>query len=109
IKTTTDTSFVPLQKVTKVPLMDNEQRLIIATCEKGTVEDVNEMKEIKAGLDSLRDQHPNFVDLASKEAFRPRTPASVADPVPTRAWTKAAKDRIAKMENRKKIRIGIPR
>ncbi|MBA3912467.1 MAG: CoA activase [Acidobacteriales bacterium] len=109
IKTTPDTSFVPLQKVTKVPLMDNEQRLIIATCEKGTVEDVNEMKEIKAGLDSLRDAHPNFVDLASKEVFRPRTPASVADPVPTRAWTKTAKERIARMEKRKKIRIGIPR
>src|ERR1700740_151523 len=36
-----DLSFVPIQKVTKVPLMHGEQRLIIATCEKGTVEDIN--------------------------------------------------------------------
>src|SRR5262244_1075735 len=96
-----DMSFVPIKKVTKVPLMQGEQRLIIATCEKGTVEDVNEMKEIKAGLDHIKDQHPNFVDLASKEVFRPRNPKSVADPVPTRAWTKSAKDRIAQMRNRK--------
>src|SRR6201988_723079 len=33
-----DLSFVPIQKVTKVPLMHGEQRLIIATCEKGTGE-----------------------------------------------------------------------
>ena len=33
--------------------MHGEQRLIIATCEKGTVEDVNDMKDIKAGLDKI--------------------------------------------------------
>ena len=109
IKTTNDTSFIPLKKVTKVPLMENEQRLIIATCEKGTVEDVNEMKGIKAGIESLKDAHPNFVDIASKEVFRPRNPKIVSDPIPARAWTKSAKERIALMQNRKQIRIGIPR
>ena len=68
-----------------------EQRLIIATCEKGLVEDVNDMKDIKAGLDQIRDQHPNFVDIASKEVFRPTNAKSVADPIPTRAWTKTCK------------------
>src|SRR5580700_1602071 len=107
-----DLSFVPIQKVTKVPLMHGEQRLIIATCEKGTVEDVNDMKEIKAGLDSIRAQHPNFVDYASKEVFRPTNAKSVADPLPTRGWagwSKGSKERRALMENRKKLRIGIPR
>jgi predicted CoA-substrate-specific enzyme activase len=102
-------NFVPIQRVTKVPLMKGEQRLIIATCEKGTVEDVNEMKDIKAGLDQIRDQHPNFVDMASKEVFRPTNAKNVSDPIPTRAWTKAAKERIALMQNRSKLRIGIPR
>ena len=102
-------NFVPIKKVTKVPLMHGEQRLIIATCEKGLVEDINEMKDIKAGLDQIRDKYPNFVDIASKEVFRPTNAKSVADPVPARAWTKAAKDRIAQMERRKKLRIGIPR
>jgi predicted CoA-substrate-specific enzyme activase len=100
---------VPQPRKTKVPLMENEQRLIIATCEKGTVEDVSEMKEIKKGLDELKDKHPNFVDMASKEVFRPTNPKSVADPLPTRGWGKAVKDRIALMQKRKDIRIGIPR
>jgi predicted CoA-substrate-specific enzyme activase len=102
-------NFVPIAKVTKVPLMAGEQRLIIATCEKGTVEDVSEMKEIKAGLDQIRDAHPNFVDMAAKEVFRPRNPQSVADEVPSRAWTKSAKERVARMQNRKALRVGIPR
>ena len=102
-------NFVPIQRVTKVPLMKGEQRLIIATCEKGTVEDVNEMKDIKAGLDQIREQHPNFVDMASKEVFRPTNAKQVADPIPTRAWTKATKERVALMQNRSKLRIGIPR
>jgi predicted CoA-substrate-specific enzyme activase len=109
IKTSGDTSFIPIKKVTKVPLMQGEQRLIIATCEKGTVEDVNEMKDIKAGIESLKEAHPNFVDIASKEVFRPRNPKSVADPIPARTWLKSPKERIALMGNRKKIRIGIPR
>jgi predicted CoA-substrate-specific enzyme activase len=107
-----DLSFVPIQKVTKVPLMHGEQRLIIATCEKGTVEDVNDMKGIKAGLDSIRAQHPNFVDYASKEVFRPTNAKSIADPLPTKGWAgwkKGDKERRALMENRSKLRIGIPR
>src|ERR1700751_5287085 len=108
----TDKSFIPIQKVTKVPLMHGEQRLIIATCEKGTVEDINDMKGIKAGLDSIRAQHPNFVDFASKEVFRPTNAKSVADPLPTKGWSgwkKGDKERRALMENRKNLRIGIPR
>jgi predicted CoA-substrate-specific enzyme activase len=107
-----DMSFVPIKKVTKVPLMHGEQRLIIATCEKGTVEDVNEMKDIKAGLDAIRAQHPNFVDYASKEVFRPVNAKGVADPLPLigwAGWKKGDKERRAQMENRSKIRIGIPR
>src|SRR5579871_5073604 len=105
-------SFIPIQKVTKVPLMHGEQRLIIATCEKGTVEDINDMKEIKAGLDSIRAQHPNFVDFAAKEVFRPTNARSVADPLPTKGWAgwkKGDKERRALMENRRNLRLGIPR
>jgi predicted CoA-substrate-specific enzyme activase len=102
-------NLVPLERITKVPLMHGEQRLIIATCEKGTVEDLNEMKDIKAGLDQIRDKHPNFVDVASKEVFRPTNAKNVADPLPTRAWTQSAKQRVTLMQNRNKVRIGIPR
>ncbi|MBV9342442.1 MAG: CoA activase, partial [Acidobacteria bacterium] len=112
VRTEPTKDFIPVKKVTKVPLMQGEQRLIIATCEKGLVEDVNEMKGIKAGLDRLKDQYPNFVDFAAKEVFRPTNAKSVADPLPTRGWagwSKGAKERRALIENRNKVRIGIPR
>src|SRR5271155_3628607 len=102
-------NLVPVERITKVPLMHGEQRLIIATCEKGTVEDLSEMKDIKAGLDQIRDKHPNFVDVASKEVFRPTNAKNVADSIPTRAWTQSAKQRVTLMQNRSKVRIGIPR
>jgi activator of 2-hydroxyglutaryl-CoA dehydratase/predicted nucleotide-binding protein (sugar kinase/HSP70/actin superfamily) len=105
-------NLVPIEKVTKVPLMLGEQRLIIATCEKGLVEDVNDMKDIKSGLDQIRDKHPNYVDYASKEVFRPTNAKSVADPLPKLSWgfkQAAVKERIEKMEARSKYRLGIPR
>ena len=102
-------TFVPLTRVTKVPMRAGEQRLIIATCEKGTVEDVNAMKEIKAGLDEKKNAYPNFVDMAAHDVFRPRNPKSVADPIPARGWTKAARERIELMKNRKNVKIGMPR
>jgi activator of 2-hydroxyglutaryl-CoA dehydratase/predicted nucleotide-binding protein (sugar kinase/HSP70/actin superfamily) len=97
------------KKVTKVPLQANEQRLIIATCEKGTVEDVNDMKGIKAGLDLIKDANPNFVDIAAHEVFRPQNSKVIADAIPARGWTKSAKERIERMEARPELRIGIPR
>jgi predicted CoA-substrate-specific enzyme activase len=102
-------NFVPLAKVSKVPLQPGEQRLIIATCEKGTVEDIDDMKEIKAGLDAAKKNHPNFVDLAAHEAFRSRGAERVADPVPARAWLKSTKRRVELMKRRENLRIGIPR
>jgi hypothetical protein len=84
-------------------------RLIIATCEKGTVEDVDSMRDIKAGLDSMKKANPNFVEIAAKEVWKVRSPQKVADPIPTRAWTRAAKARVEAMERRAKLRIGMPR
>ena len=113
VRTEPAKELVAIKKVTKVPLMLGEQRLIIATCEKGLVEDINEMKDIKAGLDKLKDQYPNFVDYASKEVFRPTNAKNISDPLPTAGflgrWSKEVKERRALMENRSKIRIGIPR
>jgi activator of 2-hydroxyglutaryl-CoA dehydratase/predicted nucleotide-binding protein (sugar kinase/HSP70/actin superfamily) len=99
----------PVKFVSKVAKADDERRLIIATCEKGSVEDVNEMRGIKAGIDDVKKANPNFVEIASKEAFKPRGVESVADPLPQRQWTRAARERAALIERRKTLRIGIPR
>jgi len=99
----------PLKFVSKVAKADDEQRLIIATCEKGTVEDVDSMREIKAGLDAVKKVNPNFVEIAAKEVWNARKPERVADPIPARAWTKSARRRTELMAGREKLRIGMPR
>jgi activator of 2-hydroxyglutaryl-CoA dehydratase/predicted nucleotide-binding protein (sugar kinase/HSP70/actin superfamily) len=99
----------PVKFVSKVAKADDERRLIIATCEKGTVEDVNAMRGIKSGIDEVKKSNPNFVEIAAKDAFLPRRAASVADPLPQRLWTRAARERAAAMQRRSSLRIGIPR
>jgi predicted CoA-substrate-specific enzyme activase len=105
----TAVAAVPVKFVSKVPKADTEQRLIIATCEKGAVEDVNEMRGIKAGLDAVKKANPNFVEIAAKEVWNARRPQRVADPIPGRAWTKSARERVARMRRRETLRIGMPR
>jgi predicted CoA-substrate-specific enzyme activase len=104
------TEFQP--RKTKVPLRVDEQRLIIATCEKGTVEDLDEMKDIKADIDKIKSANPNYVDIAARDVFRHREVESAADSVPqTRGLfvSKAVKERASMMDRRKDFRIGIPR
>ena len=99
----------PLKFISKVPKAEDERRLIIATCEKGSVEDVNEMRGIKAGLDAAKKANPNFVDIAAKDVWKIRGSKSVADPLPTRTWTASSKRRLALMQRRAHLRIGMPR
>jgi predicted CoA-substrate-specific enzyme activase len=98
---------------TKVPLRQDEQRLIIATCEKGTVEDMEEMKGIKGNLDAVKAKYPNLVEWASREAFRFRKSEVLADPLPELKWWDTRKSetrkRIEMMQRRKDFRIGMPR
>ena len=72
----------------KVPLHAGEQRLIIATCEKGTVEDMNDMKEIKAGLDEKKNATRTSSIWRRMKCSGHAIRRVVADPIPTRAWTK---------------------
>ena len=55
------------------------KRLIIATCEKGEVEDVESMRKIKGGLDQIKKEFPNIAAYAAKEVWKPVKPESVAD------------------------------
>ena len=97
---------------TKVPLRVGEQRLIIATCEKGAVEDLSEMKDIKGNIDQIKAANPNYVDIAAHDVFRHRDVEIVADPAPAVKGlfiSKATKGRASLMERRKDFRVGIPR
>jgi len=99
----------PVLRQSKVPLTPGSRRLIIASCEKGTVEDLSSMKVIQARLDARREENPNLIEYAGREVWRVRTDRKAADPIPSWAWTKRGRTRRDLMLRRDKIRIGIPR
>ena len=101
-------SPLPIFK-SKVPLKAGETRLIISTCEKGQVEDVSAMRGIKAGLDAVKAENPNFVDIAARDVWKAREVPLVADAVPTRAWTSSMRRRAELIKKRKELRVGMPR
>ena len=94
---------------TKVPLRPDEQRIIIAGCEKGAVEDVATMRGIQAQLDEIKAANPNLVEVAAREVWHSRQPEKIADLIPTRALTAPARRRRLLMKMRTQSRIGIPR
>ncbi|HTS29633.1 MAG TPA: BadF/BadG/BcrA/BcrD ATPase family protein [Bryobacteraceae bacterium] len=94
---------------TKVPLETGAQRLIIATCEKGTVENIEEMRGIKGNLDKIKKENPNFVEVAAKSVFRVPDTNLVADAPPKFQITAAQKKRAELMKKRESMRIGMPR
>ncbi|MCP5113819.1 MAG: CoA activase, partial [bacterium] len=96
-------------KKSKVPLEEGSQRLIIATCEKGTVEDINEMRQIKGGLDEVKKANPNFAEIAARQVFKVQQTPVVADPPPKLRITAAQKRRAELLKRRETFRIGIPR
>src|SRR5216684_1387331 len=55
----------------KVPLSQGWERVIVNnSCPKGLVEDLNEMKVIKAEIEKTKNAYPNIADMVRKEAFR---------------------------------------
>ena len=93
----------------KVPLEAGSQRVIIATCEKGTVEDVEHMRAIKGGIDRIKEANPNFSEIASRAAFRIPDAPNVSDAPPRFLLTAAQKKRAELMKRRAQVRFGMPR
>ncbi len=90
------------------------RRVIVANCDKGRVEDLGEMRRIKAGLDDVVRRNPNFLEIAARSVFKRPDVDSVAES-PTRhgilgplrrRWDAR---RSVGMEKRRKLRIGLPR
>lgn len=100
----------------KVAMEEGTQRLIIATCEKGTVEDIADMRGIKQGLDDIKKANPNLIEEAAHNAWITYKPEVVLNELkePKGLFvSKKEKDEYAKLvelrEKRKKIVVGIPR
>lgn len=109
-----DTAPESKQQVeSRVPLAPGHRRLIIASCEKGAVEDLAQMRSIKTGLDATMERNPNFVARAAKSVFREVAVANAADPLPAarrlHVFPARGARRRALMERRRQLRIGIPR
>jgi predicted CoA-substrate-specific enzyme activase len=97
-------------KKSKIALVKDIKRLIVGnSCEKGLVEDVNDMREIKKGLDQMKKDNPNMAEVGARYAFRSYEPPVVADSPPRRVFTSRQKRRVELMARRKEIRIGIAR
>lgn len=76
---------------------DGTRRLIVATCEKGAVEDLGAMKAIQAELDAAREANPNFLEYAGRQIWKYHS-------------EKRAPERKRRLtELREKVRVGIPR
>ena len=55
----------------KVPLAEGWERVISGnSCPKGLVEDVNEMRVVKAKLEEVKREYPNVAEMVRKDAFR---------------------------------------
>jgi predicted CoA-substrate-specific enzyme activase len=55
----------------KVPLGTGWERVIVNnSCPKGLVEDVNEMKTVKAEMEKTKNAYPNVADMVRRGAFR---------------------------------------
>jgi predicted CoA-substrate-specific enzyme activase len=55
----------------KVPLAEGWERVIGGnSCPKGLLEDVTEMRVVKAKLEEIKDAHPNVADLVRTHAFK---------------------------------------
>jgi predicted nucleotide-binding protein (sugar kinase/HSP70/actin superfamily) len=100
----------PSEYKSKIPLAPDAQRLIVSnSCERGLVEDEEQMLVIQAGVTQIKSQNPNLVELASKAAFWSYKPPAVGDAFPRFSISAKQRKRRELMEKRKNIRIGIPR
>lgn len=100
----------PSEYKSKIPLAPDAQRLIVSnSCERGLVEDEEQMLVIQAGVTQIKSQNPNLVELAAKAAFWPYKPPVVADALPRFTISAKQRKRQELMKKRKNIRIGIPR
>jgi predicted CoA-substrate-specific enzyme activase len=98
------------KKKSKVPLADGAKRLIVGnSCERGLVEDVEEMKIIKRGMDANKDANPNMQEdaaIAAWRSFKPEIVAEIGSKIPI---LPSQRRRTQVRVRRQDIRIGIPR
>ncbi|MDC0357438.1 acyl-CoA dehydratase activase-related protein [Oligoflexia bacterium] len=91
----------------KAPIL---KHLIVGNdCEKGSAENIQAVRAIGKKMQCIKRNTPNMLELKAVRTWEAMRPALVADRLPTRAFTKSGKQRIAQMKKRQQLKIGIPR
>ncbi len=80
------------------------RRIIVGyQCDKGSVEELEDMRSIKNEMEEVISNTPNLIDETLKELFKSYSPSKIYQTHPE------LKIKSSVIENRKNIRIGIPR
>ncbi len=87
----------------------HKERVIIASCEKGTVENIEGMREIQKHLNEIKLKNPNMIEKAGQSVWHPIKPQAVKDPPIRYAITKNKRNINFLKKKREKIVVGIPR
>lgn len=88
---------------------DASKRVVIASCERGEAESVDDVRKINATWNRLSESFPNYVHLAAEQAWRATHPRrAILDPSPRRMLSFAGRS-ANKSLLRAGIHIGIPR
>ena len=87
-----------------VNLPEGKRLYIIAPCEKGTVTDASEVKEVVKKLNRLKEENPNLQEIAAKAVFESYPVNKVYQ-----EKTFGILSRKKVIERRKKLTAGIPR
>ena len=79
----------------------DRRRFIVASCDKGTVEHVDDMRVVSARWREVQEANPNFAVIAARAAFKPQG----AERVPVRRLARRRRSE----QTRARLHIGMPR
>ncbi len=88
----------------KVKTKEGEKLYVIAPCEKGTVLEKENLKNVLKKIQKIKEQNPNMQEICAKEIFKTNVEVS-------KAYTEKVFifSRKSVLEKRKSFKIGIPR
>jgi predicted CoA-substrate-specific enzyme activase len=99
-------TFVELRRS---DFVDGAKHVVIASCERGEAESIDDVRKINATWNRLSESFPNYVHLAAEQAWRATHPRrAIVDPRQRRMLS-FANNSANKFALRARIHIGIPR
>lgn len=99
---------LPKKRHDRIDINPGDTRLIIATCEKGTVEDINDMRNIQREINVIKQHNPNLLEYSSNIIWKSFNSQVINENLINKIlYSKRANNKL--LNKRSKIVIGIPR